>query len=78
MKLPAAPGYVYADPDTVARLTGRSRFGAQRRALDTLGIPYRQAATGEPLVMVADLSNDAKGRAPSKGPRWERLVKGAK
>jgi hypothetical protein len=54
------------------RLTGRSRFAAQRRALDRLGIRYTVAATGEPLVRVVDLDGGSKA-ARNRGPRWERL-----
>jgi len=69
------PGFHYADPATVVRLTGRKRFAAQRRALDGLGIKYQQAATGEPLVLVSDLEGDRRNRTATSGPRWERLRK---
>ena len=58
-------------PADVQRLTGRSRFSAQRRALDRLGIRYVTAATGEPLVRTESL--DVKGEA-ARGPRWDRIA----
>ena len=58
--------------DDVRRLTGKKRFAAQRRALEALGIRFRQAATGEPLVREADLDGGADKRR-NRGPRWERL-----
>lgn len=39
------------------RLTGKKRFSAQRRVLDSLGVPYTTAATGEPLVAEATQFN---------------------
>ena len=56
----------------VQRLTGRSRFAAQRRALDRLGYRYTIAATGEPLVRAEAL--DSSSAKPARGPRWDRLV----
>jgi len=56
----------------VVRLTGRRRYAAQRRALDSLGIRYVRAATGEPLVRPADL-DAPKGKARNRGPKWERI-----
>lgn len=54
------------------RLTGRKRFTAQRRALDGLGIAYRVAATGEPLVRAESLDSAPK-LARNGGPRWDRI-----
>lgn len=59
-------------PADLARLTGRRRYAAQRRALDQLGIPYVRAATGEPLVRADDLDG-GKPKARNRGPRWERI-----
>lgn len=53
----------------IERLTGKVRFGAQRRALDALGIAYRIAATGEPLVREDDL--DGRKR---REPKWNRIA----
>jgi hypothetical protein len=54
----------------VARLTKRTRFAAQRRALDRLRIRYRVAADGEPLVRQADLDERPRhGR--NHEPNWE-------
>ena len=64
---------MFLTPDDIVRLTGRSRFSAQRRALESLGIPYVRAATGEPLVRAEDLDPTQK-RAKNRGPRWERLT----
>jgi len=58
-------------PDLI-RLTGRTRYSAQRRALDTLGIHYTRAATGEPLVREADLGG--KAAASARGPKWDRMA----
>ncbi len=58
--------------DELARLTGRVRYSAQRKALDGLGIRYVRAATGEPLVR-ADALDDRAGSARNRGPKWERL-----
>lgn len=59
--------------DDVRRLAGgRKRFAAIRKALDSLGIPYRVAKDGEPLVRPESL--DATPiKARNRGPRWERL-----
>jgi hypothetical protein len=34
----------------VQALTGKSRFSAQRRELDSMGIPYRVRRDGSPVV----------------------------
>jgi hypothetical protein len=65
-------GAVYADVATIVRLTNRTQFAAQRRQLDALRIPYRQAANGEPLVRVIDLDGTSPG-ARKHGPKWERI-----
>lgn len=61
---------MFLTPDDVARLTGRKRFSAQRRALDALGIRYTRAATGEPLVRADALEGGRKRREP----RFDRMV----
>ena len=64
---------MFLDQASLVRMTGRTRFAAQRRALDILGIRYIRAATGEPLVLAADLDASAK-RERNRGPRWERIA----
>lgn len=63
----------FLPPADVVRLTGgRTRYSAQRRALDRMGIRYTVAANGEPLVRADAL--DAKPRAAQRsGPRWELI-----
>lgn len=56
----------------VARITGRVRFAAQRRALDGLGIRYLTAATGEPLVRASDIGRESVGSR--RAPRWDRMT----
>lgn len=63
----------YVPAAVVERITKRTRYAAQRRQLDRLGIPYREAADGEPLVREADL-DVASGRARNRGPRWDRMA----
>jgi hypothetical protein len=58
--------------EDLRRLTGKVRFGAQRLALDRLGIRYTVAATGEPLVRLSNLDG-AKGSARNHQPRWDLL-----
>lgn len=53
------------------RITGVSRYSAQRRALDRLGIRYLRAATGEPLVRPEWL--DGPGKQAQRGHRWDRI-----
>ena len=52
------------------RLTGKIRFGAQRLALDRLGVRYTIAATGEPLVRRSSLDG-VQGSARNRKPRWD-------
>lgn len=63
---------MFLTSDELARLTGRVRYSAQRKALDGLGIRYVRAATGEPLVR-ADALDGRRASARNRGPRWERL-----
>lgn len=56
----------------VERITKRVRYSAQRRQLDAMGIKYRQAADGEPLVPLDALDAKAKP-ARNSGPRWNLL-----
>lgn len=57
----------------VERLTGKVRFSAQRRALDRLGVRYKVADTGEPLVLVDALDSPGT-KARNVGPRWDRIA----
>jgi hypothetical protein len=57
----------------IARLTGKRRFSAQRRALDEMGVRYTIAATGEPLVREAALDRSGISGRNSNIPRWDRL-----
>lgn len=63
---------LFLTADELARLTGRVRYSAQRKALDGLGIRYVRAATGEPLVR-ADALDEPAGPARNRSPRWDRL-----
>jgi hypothetical protein len=63
---------MFLSPADLSRLTGRTRYAAQRRALDRLGIRYTLAATGEPLVREDALDGSGKP-ARNSGPRWDRL-----
>jgi hypothetical protein len=64
---------MYVDNTVVRRVSGdKMRFKAQCRALDRLGIRYRLADNGEPLVRPEDLDPKMK-TATRKEPRWDRL-----
>lgn len=56
----------------IRRLTGRVRYSAQRRALDSLGVRYTKAATGEPLVRF-DALDSPPAKARNGGPHWDRI-----
>lgn len=63
---------LFVSPDELYRMTGRRRYSAQRKALDSLGIRYIVAKSGEPLVRTSDL--DAAGKPKqSRGHRWDRI-----
>lgn len=51
---------MFLSPADLARLTCRTRYGAQRRVLDALGIRYIVAQNGAPLVREADLDGGQK------------------
>lgn len=58
--------------DELKRLTGAVRYGAQRKALDALRVPYVTARSGEPLVRLSAL--DANGKPAQRGGhRWDRI-----
>ena len=55
------------------RLTCRTRFAAQRRALERMGIAYDLTADGEPLVRENYRDHNPK-LARSREPRWDRIA----
>jgi Domain of unknown function (DUF4224) len=63
---------VYVSPDDIFRITKRRRYRAQRAQLDRLGIRYRNAANGEPLVLESDLDPSTRKTA-NVGPRWDLM-----
>lgn len=62
----------YAPIDEVRRVTKRYRFHAMRRALVQMGIPFRPAADGEPLVRQEHL-DCAKPKARNETPRFHLI-----
>lgn len=64
---------VFLSSEDLHRLTGKTRYTAQRRALDRLGIKYVKAATGEPLVR-SDQLDKQPGRPAYIGPRWDLIA----
>jgi len=63
---------IWLEREDVIRLTGRKRFGAQRRALDRMAISYELTADGEPLVRLGyrDAPEPHKRR---REPRWHMI-----
>lgn len=62
---------MFLTTEDVRRLTGKTRYTAQRRALTLLGIRFTVAATGEPLVR-----QEALDGSPAKSrntPRWHLI-----
>ncbi len=57
--------------DELILLTAAKRFSAQRRRLDTMGIPYISAHNGRPLVSRDTIGQRRKPRAFT--PNWEAL-----
>lgn len=57
--------------EDVQRITKRKKFAAQRRRLDELGIRFRQAADGEPLVP-EDAVDGAQPKARNTA-RWHLI-----
>ena len=67
---------LFLEPAEVYRMTGKRRYSAQRRALDSLGVRYIVAKSGEPLVRASDLDSDldeAGKPKQSRGHRWDRI-----
>lgn len=67
----------YADrllePDELKRVTGGLvQSAAQARALRALGVRFRLAPSGEPLVLLSALSPD-DGQAPRVRPRMDAV-----
>lgn len=42
-------------PADLVEITGKVKFAAQARELDTLGIPYRRRSDGSLLVLLSDV-----------------------
>lgn len=65
----------YASAETVKRLTGgKVKAKAQCRALIRLGIRFRPADDGYPLVLERDLDLDSPApKARNGGPRWDLI-----
>ena len=63
--------------EDVQRITKRTRYSAQRRALARMGYAYTVAANGEPLVRW-DALDAATKKARNAGPRWDRIGEPAK
>ena len=59
--------------DDVRRLTGRQRHGAQRRALDRMGIHYWQRPDGRPVVSRALVEQRAENEPAPIEPNWGAL-----
>jgi hypothetical protein len=59
----------FLSPEDVQRITRCVRYGAQRKALQSLGIRFIQARNGEPLVRVSDLDPESNTAACSSGSR---------
>jgi hypothetical protein len=56
----------------VQRLTKCTRYAAQRRALDALGVRYTVVADGEPLVPAATVDG-SPAQAQHRAPKWHRI-----
>ena len=66
---------MFLTPADVIRLTCRTRYGAQRRALDRLCIRYIVAQNGAPLVREDDLDGKRSRERNRRGIRLD-LVNG--
>lgn len=71
--LPHDQGQMFLTPDDVARLTCRTRYAAQRRALDRLKIRYVVAQNGAPLVREADLDGSHRPARNRHEPRFDLI-----
>lgn len=56
----------------VRRITKRYRFGAMQRALRSMGIPFKLAIDGEPLVRQDDLDGTRRP-ARNSAPRFHLI-----
>lgn len=65
---------VWLSPAELHRLTGKKRYTAQRRVLTERKIPFRCAASGEPLVRADWDRVDATGKPAHRQHRWDRLA----
>ena len=60
----------FLSDDDLWRLTGRQRHGAQRRALDRMGIRYWQRPDGRPVVARAIVERIADTPPDPVEPDW--------
>src|SRR5258708_21131317 len=51
-------------PEQLVKLTGKMRYGAQRRVLDALGVPYRVRPDGSLVVFLHDETTQEKPAPP--------------
>ena len=69
---------MFLDPDELKQRTNRERSGAQRKALDFMGMPYKVRADGSIVVLrsaieeVMGARNDSHFKKSSK-PNWDAL-----
>ena len=61
-------------PGTLADLTGKVRPGAQRRALDRMGIAYFVRPDGRPVVAAAALSYRSDVGTAAAVPNWAAIT----
>lgn len=65
--------------DELRRLTGRTRYTAQRRELERRKVKYVASSSGEPLVRPDDAFDGSaiKAQSPRSArhtePRWDRI-----
>lgn len=63
----------WLSPDELHRLTGKKRYTAQCRVLTARKIPYKCAASGEPLVRSDWDKVDDRGKPAHRGHRWNMI-----
>jgi hypothetical protein len=64
---------LFLDRAELKALTGRSRPGAQRRALAAMGVPHRVRPDGQPVVAVRDLQPREEQAPTIQQPNWDAL-----
>lgn len=58
---------MFLTDDALFQLTKRTKWTAQARELNALGVPYRRRSDGSLVVLEEDLhATKKKGQAPSK------------